>query len=314
MKLLNLINQYITYRKSLGQEFGTTGCSLKKFCYSVGKHTDPNKISIKKVNAFLYGNAESLTSYWFYKYSILAGFYRYSISRGYINKSPLPTILPKRPVSFVPYIYTRKELRSLFETALTYQQRENLMQPYMSRVLLILLYCTGLRIREAMSLTMADVDLSQSLLVVRGTKFHKTRLVPYGEQLSKIIFNYIVWRRRNEYSQEKSSPFFIDRDGKFISTQVVQTMFRKIRKKADIQRTDQSRYQPRLHDLRHSFAVHRLTSWYQQKADVQKLFPILSVYMGHSSPCSTSVYLTMTAELLHEAGNRFEQYAIGGVK
>ena len=91
-------------------------------------------------------------------------------------------------------------------------------------------------------------------------------------------------------------------------------IFKKKRKLAGIKRTDKSCYQPRLHDLRHTFAVHRLTSWYQEHANVQILLPILSIYMGHTHPSSTSVYLTMTSELLREAGIRFEQYAIGGVK
>jgi integrase/recombinase XerD len=69
-----------------------------------------------------------------------------------------------------------------------------------------------------------------------------------------------------------------------------------------------------LHDLRHSFAVHRLTSWYRQGADVQKLLPQLSVYLGHVCIRHTQVYLSMTPELLHEAGRRFEQYVTEEVK
>jgi site-specific recombinase XerD len=63
-----------------------------------------------------------------------------------------------------------------------------------------------------------------------------------------------------------------------------------------------------MHDLRHTFAVHRLTSWYRQGADVQKLLPQLSVYLGHVHIRATQVYLTMTPELLQQASNRFEQY------
>jgi integrase len=82
-----------------------------------------------------------------------------------------------------------------------------------------------------------------------------------------------------------------------------------MRETARVRRTDGSRYQPRLHDLRHTFAVHRLTSWYRQGACVQKLLPQLSVYMGHVYLASTVVYLSMTPELLTEANNRFERYA-----
>jgi integrase len=72
---------------------------------------------------------------------------------------------------------------------------------------------------------------------------------------------------------------------------------------------DNARYQPRLHDLRHTFAVHRLMNWYQENDNVQQLLPTLSVYMGHTYLSATSVYLTMTKDLLQEAGRRFEKYA-----
>jgi site-specific recombinase XerD len=82
-----------------------------------------------------------------------------------------------------------------------------------------------------------------------------------------------------------------------------------VREHAGVSRDDGARYQPRLHDMRHSFAVHRLTSWYQQGADVQKLLPQLATYLGHVNIAATQVYLTMTPELLHEASVRFEKYA-----
>ena len=92
----------------------------------------------------------------------------------------------------------------------------------------------------------------------------------------------------------------------------VEHVFKRIRKQAGVGRTDGARYQPRLHDLRHTFAVHRLTEWYREGADVQKLLPQLSVYLGHAYLAATSVYLSMTPELLHEAGERFEHYAWKG--
>jgi integrase len=82
-----------------------------------------------------------------------------------------------------------------------------------------------------------------------------------------------------------------------------------VRKQAGVERNDGASYQPRLHDLRHTFAVHRLTSWYREGADVQKLLPQLSVYLGHVCLSSTQVYLSMTPELLASASSRFERYA-----
>lgn len=91
----------------------------------------------------------------------------------------------------------------------------------------------------------------------------------------------------------------------------LQDAFERLREYAGVRRTDDSRYQPRLHDFRHTFAVHRLTAWYQQGADVQRLLHHLSIYLGHARLAHTQVYLTMTPEPLRQAGSSFERYACG---
>jgi integrase len=92
----------------------------------------------------------------------------------------------------------------------------------------------------------------------------------------------------------------------------VSARFRRVRRAARVQRDADARYQPRLHDLRHSYTTHRLIAWYRTGADVQRLLPQLSTYLGHKDLASTQRYLTMTADLLQEAGGRFEQYAQPG--
>lgn len=113
------------------------------------------------------------------------------------------------------------------------------------------------------------------------------------------------------YSLNNEAFFFGTKGNKRLKRSAIDVIFQKIRQKAGIKRNDSARYQPRLHDLRHTFAVHRLVQWYKEGADVQKMLPLLSVYMGHTHIASTSVYLTMTGELLQEAGKLFEQYARG---
>ena len=311
MKLSVLIAQYVAHRKSLGDKFYTQEKCLKLFDRSIGKNSSITDVTDEKVNAFLYGKEHSITGYWFKKYSTLSGFYRYNINRGYVNNSPLPKTLPKRPQSIIPYIYTRDELRRIFKGALTYQKRKSNIHPYMIRTILILLYGTGLRIGEALSLTNKDVDLNQAVLVIRETKFYKTRLVPFDEVLKKIIIEYSIWRRKHGGSRNENETFFLDENGKFICLDTIEIIFRRIRRYNDIKRIDNASFQPRLHDFRHTFAVHHLTKWYQNKQDVNKLLPILSVYMGHAQLSATSVYLTMTVDLLREAGKYFEQYVIG---
>jgi integrase/recombinase XerD len=104
---------------------------------------------------------------------------------------------------------------------------------------------------------------------------------------------------------------FISIKGLTLNAATIRNSFQRIREKAGITRLDKSSCQPRLHDLRHTFAVHRLINWYRKKKDVQKLLPVLSTYMGHTYLAATSVYLTMTADLLREAGSRFQQYVQG---
>ncbi len=314
MMLSTAVNQYIAYRQSLGGGFMTDGPILNAFVRAMGQGVNLADVNLESVTKYLAGKAPVITTNWHRKYIALRWFYRYAISRGYIKISPLPVAIPKQPPPFVPYIYDTEELRALFDACFNYQKIKRQLEPYMVRTLLLLLYGAGLRIREAISLTLADVDLSQALLTIRETKFRKTRLVPLGKQLTQILLQYELQRKRAKYPLNPGAPFFIGLNGKSVKQGTIQLAFRRIRKKAGIQRTDGGRFQPRIHDLRHTFAVHRLTVWYKQGADVQRLLPVLSVYMGHVCLSSTSTYLTMTPTLLEEAGRRFEQYAFKEVR
>jgi integrase len=102
---------------------------------------------------------------------------------------------------------------------------------------------------------------------------------------------------------------FPTRTGTPVARHTAENIFRRLRVRAGVLRQDGGRYQPRLHDLRHAFAVHRLVSWYRQGADVQRLLPQLATYLGPVHIAATQRYLTLTPELLHEASQRFERYA-----
>jgi site-specific recombinase XerD len=214
----------------------------------------------------------------------------------------------------VPYIYTEDELRRLLHCIAACLNPPRKLEPHTLRAILLLLYGAGLRVGEAVALTLADVDLPGAVITVRNTKFHKTRIVPLGFQLNQVIAQYAMRRETAGHSREGSAPFFVLRRGAGVSVSILECAFRRLRRYAGVHRDDGARYQPRLHDMRHSFAVHRLTSWYQQGADVQKLLPQLATYLGHVSIAATQVYLTMTPELLHEASLCFEQYAFGEVR
>lgn len=176
---------------------------------------------------------------------------------------------------------------------------------------LLLLYATGLRIGEALGLDLADVDLDARLLRVRNSKFYKTRLVPIGADLTRVLADYASERKKH-LSTKPDAPFLLTRRGKRLSRAGTEEAFKRLRKCAQVHRADGARYQPRLHDFRHAFAVTRLVRWYRAGANVQRLLPQLATYLGHVHIAGTQRYLTMTPELLRQASLRFERYAFGG--
>jgi integrase len=213
--------------------------------------------------------------------------------------------MPKHPPKFVPYIYTREEIRCLIQASEPHPHRNSTLEPATIRTMILLYYGAGLRLREATNLTRADMDLNGSVLTIRNTKFGKTRLVPVGPQLNRVLVEYDRTRPRR---RPADAPFFTRRGSRPVHPLKFELKFRVLCDRAGIHRTD-TRQQPRIHDLRHTFAVHRLTSWYQQGADVQRLLHHLSVYLGHVCLRDTQVYLSMMPELLREANQRFERYA-----
>jgi integrase/recombinase XerD len=311
MRLHDMITNYTAYRRALGERFHTNAQALKSFCRAIGGETELTDILPEQVNNFLNGTGP-ITASWHVRYDALNGFYRYALSRGLVGNSSLPTIKPRRPQPFVPYIYTHEELHRLLAAALTYQKHRGHLEPLMVKTLLILLYGSGLRLSEALSLRLADVDLGQAVLTIRDSKFFTSRLVPIGAPLNEKLRQYLAHRQQAGHAQFGDAPFFVKRNGQRVDAWNIEEAFRSIRQVAGINRTDGARYQPRLHDLRHTFAVHRLTSWYQEGKDVQRLLPMLSVYLGHRYLASTSVYLTMIPELLAQASQRFEHYALKG--
>jgi site-specific recombinase XerD len=209
----------------------------------------------------------------------------------------------------VPYIYSHEELRRLLDAASSRQSSVHVIEPFTIRTIILLLYGAGLRVGEALALNLSDVDLSGAMLTVRLSKFFKSRLVPLGTQLTQALAAYANWRQSSHSPTGSGSPFFIGRTGNRIIYITLEGTFKRLRAHAGIHRTDGGRYQPRMHDLRHTFAVHRLITWYHQGVEVQQLLPHLSIYLGHIHLAATQVYLTMTPELLQEANACFERYA-----
>jgi site-specific recombinase XerD len=176
MKLRQLIDQYVAFRKNLGAKFEANEAPLGTFSRFVGESQNIRKVKPQQVAAFLDGRGV-VTRHWHRKYVVLRVFFRYAVSRGYLAASLLPANVPKRPERFKPYIYSREEIRCLLDCTGSAQTRRFQMRSTRF-VPSATLYSAGLRVGEALSLNLEDVDLKQAVIIVRGIKFFKTRMVP----------------------------------------------------------------------------------------------------------------------------------------
>ena len=311
MKLRDAIDQYIAWRRAHGAKFYTSAGILHRYLKSVGSEVECDAVTDAQACAFLAGNGP-LTRDRENKHGALAGFYRFAISRGYVRRSPLPDNEPRPPRSAPPYIYSHEELHRLFGAIDEARSGAMQLDADTFRTMLLLLYGTGMRVGESVRLTLTDVDLPAALLSVHDTKFFKSRLVPIGSQLARALKSYAALRVRRPLPEGKASFFLANRNGTGLASSTVRGAFAGLRRASGIHGTEGTGPFPRLHSFRHSFAVHRLTAWYRQGADVQRLLPVLSTYLGHTELASTQVYLSMTPELLQQASLRFERYARGG--
>jgi site-specific recombinase XerD len=307
MKLSALAFHYVSYKQAMGMRFHTEARTLRSFCRTMGDIAITD-IAADRVHAYIAG-VGPVTRFWHRKYEVIRGFYRFAMARGYAASSPLPKIIPK-PREFVPYIYSHEELQRLLDASIVCESPRSKLQPYTCRMLILLLYGAALRISEALSLTLANVDLPAGILTIHESKFYKTRVVPISPALIAALETYVA-QRAKDYSTELDAALFLTRTATPLVRHTAENIFSRLRVQAGVLRYDGGRYQPRLHDLRQNAAVHRLISWYRQGADVQRLLPQLATYLGHVHIAATQHYLTLTPELLHEASQRFEHYARG---
>lgn len=311
MKLAEGIAQYVKLKQSMGSRLHAEQVILNAFAKAMGD-IGCEEVHPDRLYAYLSGSGP-VTRFFHRKHEALSGFYRFAVARGFAPCSPLPKILPTPSNTFMPYIYSNDELQRLVDTAASQDHPRKKLECITLRTLILLLYGAGLRLGEALHLRLRDVNLPDSLLTIRESKFYKTRLVPIGPRLSAALSAHVQKRYHSTASLNPDALVFVTRDGERVTLQIAERSFDRLRNIAHVHRNDGARYQPRLHDLRHAFAVHRLVSWYRQGADVPRLLPQLSTYLGHVHVASTQRYLTMTPELLQEASLRFELYARGGL-
>jgi integrase len=227
------------------------------------------------------------------------GFARYLSGIDARTQVPPPGLMPRRAPWRRPFIYSAADIGALLAAA-----RQRIVSPLRAatyQTLIGLLAASGLRIGEAIKLDRSDIDWAQGVLLIRESKFGKSRLVPLHPSSMRALGNYA--RLRDQLQPRPAGPaFFVSLNRTRLLYPVVQLTFRQLIDNAGIGAGAVS--PPRLHDLRHSFAVRTLLGWYRAGEDVQAKIPSLSTYLGHREPASTYWYLSAAPELLALAAAR----------
>ena len=325
MSIKETVESFIKFRRSIGRKDQSTTYSLRLFAKFIGETTELTSITESDCNArnrhttpfdsrvvfhTLLGIGGIETEYRDDRLSLISPSFHLE-KRYYVGEQniPIPVFLPKAPEYYPAYIYTDDELKRLFDCALTYRKyRSFVNEPICIRYILMITYMLGLRISETLSLKIKDIDMDNMYVHIHCSKFYKSRLVTFNEQVSKLMQEILQWRSTQMSPMVEDAYVFINQKGKPVNFVSLHQIFATIRKNAGLYFPDRGRHQPRIHDLRHTFAVDVLTNWYKSGKNVQDLLPKLSIYLGHLNVSFTSVYLTKTPTLLQEANKLFYAY------
>lgn len=236
-------------------------------------------------------------------------FFKYLLALKIVSSNPVSSVLHalgRRPCStFKPFIFAKEHVASLLDAARKLPSSSKFpLRAETCSIIFSLLYGLGLRMGEACRLRVRDLSLSAATLFIDQTKFYKSRYVAFGPKLGSRLQQFLDLRRSRQPSLGVDDPLFVALGPGHVDQSGLNNTFRAVVDGLGI-RGLPGQKAPRPHDLRHTFAVHRLLRWYRDGADVQSKLPALSTFMGHIDPTSTQVYLTITAALLQEANSRF---------
>ncbi len=301
MKLKNSIQLYVDEQRTNGIAFTKGDQILASFCRHVG-NVVLDEIRPRQVLTFLEGPRTSALT-WSRKYSLLRNFFLFWVAQRELRSLPLPA--PRKPVTrtFVPHIYSREEIQLLLATARSSQSYKGCsIDAATLRTMLVFFYATGVLVGEGRRLLREDVDLKRKLVTIRDTQKQPSRQIPIGTDLAERLLAYRKSHHRR--GRFKDPHFFLTVDGCAIKETNLQHTFQKLRRRAGVCRRDGISELPRLHDLRYTFAVHRLAAWHRHGADVNRMLPALSVYMGYTKLGGAARYLRSVPERFYSQLNR----------
>lgn len=301
MSLRQHLDEYITTRRRLGVKLDRDGKLLPGFVdfleASGGSH-----ITSRVAVAWATQPRGVHPAWWTSRLVMVRGFAKYLQAIDPRHELPPIELLPHTRPRTAPYIYKPAEIAALLAATTT------LVSPLRTatyRTLLGLLAVTGLRVSEAIALDEEDFDRRRGVLRIRRTKFEKTREIPLHRTTTRALVQYADERDRMAPRRRTRSLFVSTARTRLIYNNVHET-FLGIVYAAGL--ADRRPRRPRIHDLRHTFAVATVLRWHREGEDVEAKLPTLSTYLGHIGPSTTYWYLTAVPELLEAATARLERF------
>jgi integrase/recombinase XerD len=300
--LHDAIGDYLTLRRALGFKLAQHDRLLADFLDYLDR-TGTSMITIEAALAWATTPVGAQPIRWKARLCVVRGFARYLHTLDPQVEVPPIDLLPHRHQRPTPYLFSPEDIAALLVAA---GRLRSPLRAATHQALFGLLAVSGLRVGEAIRLDDRHVDFAAGLLTVRDSKFGKSRQLPLHPTTIAGLRRYAEDRDRL-CPRSKMSSFFVSTTGTRLIYTNVRAQFRKLVQTVGI--GAKSFASPRIHDLRHSFAVASLLDWYRDGGDVAARIPLLSAYLGHTSPLSTYWYLQTAPELLTLAATRLEHSA-----
>lgn len=299
------LKRFLEQKRALGYKYGIESWMLKDFDrYTKEKDCHESNLSEEVIVEWAKkrpNETSGKTSY--SRYSLMRQLGLFLVHNGKIDVF-VPELPRKPPSGFAPYIFTHGEIKKLFSVLDSWDTDGHRSDIFNAMpVLFRMIYGCGLRISEALDLLNDDVDLDVGTIHIINSKFMKERLLPMSDSLLAVCRKYVAKKEPSE----KNDFFFQQRNGTQFTRRRIYSYFRQAIFECGIPHKGRTA-SVRVHDLRHTFAVHSLNKLEKENIDVYAALPSLSAYMGHSNLSSTSTYLRLTAEVFPDILQQVEQY------
>lgn len=306
------IEQFLAHKRSLGRRYDVEEKTLALLdAYLLNNKTGSLvEVTPALVDRFLLSRPRPHPRSYNHLRCTLGRLFSFLVDHEKLTETPLRSPPRRARYQRTPFIFDAAAAKQLLSLAKTLPSQGGTVERGNTYfVLFAVLYGLGLRVGEVCRLRIEDIDLERQLLVIRETKFYKSRLVPFGPKLGAVLARHLRQRQAMlADTPPADQPLFSLRGGRPINPGTVSQTFHALVPKLHLE-VAPGVSAPRLHDLRHSFAVGALTRWYRLGLDPTTRLLALSTFLGHVDVSSTAVYLTTTPELLEQANRRFQTFA-----